>query len=52
MSMSGQSRGYWLVAYGLHAKSTDSLFCQIDLNQPEGRERIKKAIDLILKDTY
>lgn len=40
---------YYLV---LHAKSTDSLFCEIDINCPEGMERIKKAISLILKQTY
>ncbi|SEO09139.1 DNA-binding transcriptional regulator, AcrR family [Mucilaginibacter gossypiicola] len=36
----------------LHAKSTDSLFCEIDLNTPEGLERIKKAIIDILGNTY
>ena len=40
---------YYLV---LHAKSTDTLFCEIDLNAPEGMARIKKAISLILKNTY
>lgn len=40
---------YYLV---LHAKSTDTLFCEIDLNTPEGMSRIKKAISLILKNTY
>ncbi len=40
---------YYLV---LHAKSTDSLFCEIDLNTEEGMERIKKAISLVLKNTY
>lgn len=40
---------YYLV---LHAKSTDSPFCEIDINYPEGMERIKKAISLILKKTY
>jgi AcrR family transcriptional regulator len=40
---------YYMV---LHAKSNDSLFCQIDVNSPEGLERIKKAISEILKDTY
>lgn len=40
---------YYLV---LHAKSTDSLFCEIDLNAPEGMKRIKDAISLILKRTY
>jgi AcrR family transcriptional regulator len=36
----------------LHAKSTDSLFCQIDLNKPEGKERIKNAIRFILNNSY
>lgn len=40
---------YYLV---LHAKSTDTLFCEIDLNTPEGMKRIKDAISLILKNTY
>lgn len=40
---------YYMV---LHAKSTDTLFCEIDINQPEGMERIKNAISLILKNTY
>ncbi|RZK38348.1 MAG: TetR/AcrR family transcriptional regulator [Pedobacter sp.] len=40
---------YYLV---LHAKSTDTLFCEIDLNNKEGMERIKKAISLILERTY
>lgn len=40
---------YYLV---LHAKSTDTLFCEIDLREPEGMERIKKAISLILERTY
>ena len=40
---------YYLV---LHAKSTDSLFCEIDLNTEEGMERIKKAISLVLENTY
>ncbi|WCT13388.1 TetR/AcrR family transcriptional regulator [Mucilaginibacter jinjuensis] len=40
---------YYMV---LHAKSNDSLFCQIDVNSPEGLERIKNAIKQILKDTY
>lgn len=37
---------YYMV---LHAKSTDTLFCGIDINQPEGMKRIKDAISLILK---
>ncbi|NTE04364.1 TetR/AcrR family transcriptional regulator [Agrobacterium tumefaciens] len=40
---------YYMV---LHAKSTDSLFCEIDINKPEGMTRIKKAISLILEKTY
>lgn len=40
---------YYLV---LHAKSTDTFFCEIDLRKPEGMERIKKAISLILERTY
>ena len=37
---------YYMV---LHAKSTDTLFCDIDINQPEGMQRIKKAIHTILQ---
>ena len=40
---------YYMV---LHAKSNDSLFCQIDVNSVEGLNRIKKAIGEILFDTY
>ena len=40
---------YYMV---LHAKSTDSLFCGIDINKPEGMKRIKDAISLILENTY
>ncbi|QEC78864.1 TetR/AcrR family transcriptional regulator [Mucilaginibacter ginsenosidivorax] len=36
----------------LHSKSNDSLFCQIDVNSPEGAARIKKAVSEILLDTY
>ena len=39
---------YYMV---LHAKSTDTLFCEIDINQPEGMKRIKNAISLILEKT-
>ena len=39
---------YYMV---LHAKSTDTLFCEIDINQPEGMKRIKNAISLILKNS-
>lgn len=37
---------YYMV---LHAKSTNTLFCGIDINETEGMNRIKKAISLILK---
>ena len=40
---------YYLV---LHAKSTDTLFCEIDINKPEGMQRIKDAISLILESAY
>ncbi|MCM4169205.1 HTH-type transcriptional regulator BetI [Arenibacter antarcticus] len=40
---------YYMV---LHAKSTDTTFCEIDINQPEGMERIKNAISLILENAY
>lgn len=40
---------YYLV---LHAKSTDTLFCEIDINTSQGMDRIKKAISLILEKTY
>ena len=40
---------YYMV---LHAKSSDSLFCEIDINKPEGMSRIKDAISLILEKTY
>ena len=40
---------YYMV---LHAKSTDTTFCEIDINQPEGMQRIKNAISLILEHTY
>ncbi|MBE7176997.1 MAG: TetR/AcrR family transcriptional regulator [Mucilaginibacter polytrichastri] len=36
----------------LHCKMSDSLFCQIDLNKPEGFARVKRAISSILKNTY
>uniref|UniRef100_UPI004047EF63 TetR/AcrR family transcriptional regulator n=1 Tax=Mariniflexile sp. TaxID=1979402 RepID=UPI004047EF63 len=39
---------YYMV---LHAKSTDTLFCEIDINQPEGMKRIKNAISLILENS-
>ena len=40
---------YYLV---LHAKSTDTLFCEIDLNTWEGMTRIKNAISKIVENTY
>lgn len=40
---------YYMV---LHAKSNDSLFCQIDVNSEEGILRLKKAIHDILICTY
>jgi DNA-binding transcriptional regulator YbjK len=40
---------YYLV---LHAKSTDTTFCEIDLKTSEGLERIKKAISFVLNRTY
>jgi AcrR family transcriptional regulator len=40
---------YYMV---LHARSNDSLFCQIDVNTAAGRDRIKKAVHVILEDTY
>lgn len=40
---------YYMV---LHAKSTDTLFCEIDINKPEGMSRIKNAMRLILEHAY
>lgn len=40
---------YYLV---LHAKSTDTTFCEIRLNDPQGMQRIKQAINLILEKVY
>jgi len=40
---------YYMV---LHAKSTDTLFCEIDINTSEGMDRIKNAISFILENTY
>lgn len=36
----------------LHAKINGSTFCGIDINQPEGKKRIEKALAQILADTY
>lgn len=38
---------YYMV---LHSKSTDTLFCGIDINQPEGMDRIKNTITSILQN--
>lgn len=40
---------YYMV---LHAKSTDTTFCEIDINQAEGMQRIKNAVSLILDMAY
>lgn len=40
---------YYLV---LHAKSTDTTFCEIRLNDPQCMQRIKQAINLILEKVY
>lgn len=40
---------YYLVLY---SKSTDCKICEIDLNTPEGMQRIKKAITAIIEKTY
>lgn len=40
---------YYLV---LHAKSTDTFFCEIDLKTAKGIERIKNAVKVLLKKTY
>jgi AcrR family transcriptional regulator len=36
----------------LHAKSNDSLFCEIDINTPEGMGQIKKQLSRIIAETY
>lgn len=40
---------YYMV---LHAKSTDTTFCEIDINEPEGMKRIKNALSFVLETTY
>ncbi len=40
---------YYMV---LHAKSTNTTFCEIDINEPQGMNRIKKAISSILENAY
>lgn len=37
---------------GLHAEVNGSTFCGIDVNRPEGKERIEGAVQQILSDTY
>lgn len=37
---------YYMV---LHSKSNDTLFCGIDINEPEGMKRIKNAIRLLIE---
>ncbi len=36
----------------LHAESNGSTFCGIDITQAEGKERIKKALDILIHDTF
>lgn len=36
----------------LHAKSNGSLFCGIDINQPDGKERISKALEKVVELCY
>lgn len=36
----------------LHAKSNGSLFCGIDINQPNGKERISRALEKIVQLCY
>lgn len=36
----------------LHAASNGSTFCGIDITQPQGIERIKKALDTIIHDVF
>ena len=40
---------YYMV---LHAKSTDTLFCEIDINTPTGMERLKSAISFMVEKIY
>ncbi|MBU2903450.1 TetR/AcrR family transcriptional regulator [Arenibacter algicola] len=40
---------YYMV---LHSQSTDTTFCEIDIDEPEGMKRIKNAVSLILDKTY
>ena len=36
----------------LHAKANGSLFCGIDINHPEGKERISKALKKVVELCY
>ncbi|UWX61511.1 TetR/AcrR family transcriptional regulator [Chryseobacterium oranimense] len=36
----------------MYASVNGSIFCGIDLNTPEGRERIKKAVSFLVDQTY
>lgn len=40
---------YYMV---LHAKTNGSTFCGVDINKPEGKERINNAIDYLVKLLY
>ncbi|QTE23552.1 TetR/AcrR family transcriptional regulator [Polaribacter cellanae] len=40
---------YYMV---LHAKSNDTTFCEIDINQTEGYNRIRNALNFIIENTY
>jgi len=40
---------YFLV---LHAKKSNSLFCEIDFNAQDGLERIKNVISKVINETY
>jgi AcrR family transcriptional regulator len=40
---------YYMV---LHSQSTDTTFCEIDIDEPEGMKRIKNAVSLILEKVY
>lgn len=36
----------------LHAKSNGSLFCGIDINQPDGKDRVSKALEKVVELCY
>ena len=48
--MALQIAGIYYLA--LHAKSNGSTFCGIDINQEDGKERIKRALERITKDAF